>query len=388
MMDAAPDTLTQQSSDTAKSPDILFISGSPRAYTCEALIDIIESGAKNAGALSRRFFLSNKRIEPCLGCNSCSKTGVCLLASKTDGDKFIDDYLELKAALERADALAVVAPLYFAGPPAQLKALFDRLQPYWAKRYVLGVESQPKRPAQLFIVGGGDDFGHDPHGYEPLVGIAKSALAVAGFNLEKVHNFVGFRTGEDKPVLTLPAIMDTKNDDPTATSKRTQVVREPRSGSVIANATGVDASDSTTAVASAANTAASLTGTFAALSAGGAASALGGGAAAAPAGGAASAPAGGAAAAPASSVTASFAAIETTRQSAEGMRSFATQSQQKQKIARQADFEQRAHDAGGALARFVIWAKQARHEPENEESAATNLNEGEGKKTLSASATE
>ena len=176
-------------------PDILYLSGSPRAHTCEALISLIEKGAKAAGASGQHFYLSKKRIAPCMGCGSCSKTGICVLASRISHNKLIDDYLELHALIERTEALVVVAPLYFSGPPAQLKALFDRLQPYWAKRYVLGEPPRPKRPAQLFVIGAGGDA----HGHAPLVGITKSALAVAGFNLEKVHSFVGFKAKEETP---------------------------------------------------------------------------------------------------------------------------------------------------------------------------------------------
>jgi multimeric flavodoxin WrbA len=172
----------------SKKPDILFISGSPRAHTCVALIDLLERGAKNAGAKTQRFLLSKKRIDPCIGCGRCNKTGICALAGKAQGGRFTDDYLELKAVLERVDAIAIVAPLYFAGPPAQLKALFDRMQPYWAQRYLLGQPAPEKRPAQLFVVGGGGDA----HGYAPLSTITKSSLAIAGFNLEKVNNFIGF----------------------------------------------------------------------------------------------------------------------------------------------------------------------------------------------------
>ncbi|MDR1014322.1 MAG: flavodoxin family protein [Coriobacteriales bacterium] len=176
-------------------PDILFVSGSPRDGSCVALIDLIEHGAQQAGAKTQRFLLSKKRIDPCDGCGSCSRTGNCIRATKTQGDRFTDDYLELKAVLERVDALAVVAPLYFAGPPAQLKALYDRMQPYWAQRYLLGRPASEKRPAQLFIVGGGGDA----HGHAPLVGSTKSALAVAGFNLEKVNNFIGFVPPKEVP---------------------------------------------------------------------------------------------------------------------------------------------------------------------------------------------
>ena len=179
----------------SKKPDILFISGSPRAHTCVALIDLLERGAKNAGARTQRFLLSKKHIDPCTGCGRCNKTGFCALAGKVKGGRFADDYFELKAVLERVDAVAIIAPLYFAGPPAQLKALFDRMQPYWAQRYLLGQPAPEKRPAQLFVVGGGGDA----HGYAPLSTITKSSLAVAGFNLEKVNNFIGFSAPASVP---------------------------------------------------------------------------------------------------------------------------------------------------------------------------------------------
>ena len=178
----------EKSPDSEKKPDILFISGSPRTRTSVALLDLVERAARSAGANTQRFLLSKKSILPCTGCDGCMETGICVLANKTKNGKFIDDYLELKASLDRVDAVAVVSPLYFAGPPAQLKALYDRFQPYWVKHYILGEKSSPKRPAQLFMLGGYSD----PHGHEPLATISKSALAVAGFNLEKVNNFIGF----------------------------------------------------------------------------------------------------------------------------------------------------------------------------------------------------
>jgi len=176
-------------------PDILFISGSPRSRTCVALIDLLEQGAKNAGAKTQRFLFSKKRIAPCIGCESCHNTGNCIMTGKTINGRFIDDYLELKAVLERVDALAIVSPLYFAGPPSQLKALYDRMQPYWAQRYLLNYPVREKRPAQLFVIGSGND----PHGHMPLAGSTKSALAVAGFNLEKVNNFIGFSSPANMP---------------------------------------------------------------------------------------------------------------------------------------------------------------------------------------------
>ena len=179
--------------------EILFICGSPRARSSEALLSLLEQGAREVGARSRRFLLSNKHLAPCTGCGYCEKKGECVLAKAGSSLKVDDDYDELIEALSYADALAVVSPLYFAGPPAQLKALFDRMQPFWSRQYLLGEPLAAKRPAQIFILGGGGD----KHGYEPLVTISKSSLAVAGFSVEKVQNFIGFKYPKD--VAPLPS---------------------------------------------------------------------------------------------------------------------------------------------------------------------------------------
>ena len=95
-----------------------------------------------------------------------------------------DDMDEVRKHLDAADELIVVSPVYFAGAPSQFKALLDRLQPYfWSN-----LREQPfRRPALLHVVGEGGD----PHGFEPLVGTVQSALAVAGFQVETVLDWVG-----------------------------------------------------------------------------------------------------------------------------------------------------------------------------------------------------
>lgn len=184
-------------STIVSKPDILFISGSPRRKASVALVELLEQGARKSGATTQHFYLCEKHIDPCIGCGGCDKTGICVLASRTVDGHFADDYLELKAVLDRVDAVGIVAPLFFAGPTSQFKALMDRFQPYYVRRYLLGIQPPPKRPAQLYIVGSGGD----PHGYAPMVGIARSAFNVAGFTIEKVHDFVGFLTPQDNAAL-------------------------------------------------------------------------------------------------------------------------------------------------------------------------------------------
>lgn len=95
-----------------------------------------------------------------------------------------DDMPAVRRHLDAASELIVVSPVYFAGAPSQLKALLDRLQPYyWSDARRCGA----KRPAVLHAVG----EGKDPHGIEPLVGSVRSALAVAGFELAEVLDWRG-----------------------------------------------------------------------------------------------------------------------------------------------------------------------------------------------------
>ena len=85
--------------------------------------------------------------------------------------------------LDTADAIVVATPVFFATVPATLKALLDRCQPYWARRYVLGEPApERRRPGALLLAaGGGDPYGHACA--EPPV---RSALAVVGFRIEDV----------------------------------------------------------------------------------------------------------------------------------------------------------------------------------------------------------
>lgn len=113
-------------------------------------------------------------VDPCLACDFCKLGEGCVVE---------DDMQDVYALMEAADSLTVVSPVYFAGPPAPLKALLDRFQRY----FWTDLRAQPKRPAQLYVIGDGGD----PHGFQPLTGIVRSALAVAGFRLDAVHDCVG-----------------------------------------------------------------------------------------------------------------------------------------------------------------------------------------------------
>ena len=160
----------------------LIISGSPRARgrsagVAEAVRFAFEDSCADDDV--RLVSLADVRISPCTGCETCARTTgrnelYCIIS---------DDMLRVREMLNACDQLTVVSPVYFAGAPSQLKAFLDRLQPYFYANW----RAKPKRPASLYVVGEGGD----PHGFGPLVGEARSALAVAGFALESVHDWVG-----------------------------------------------------------------------------------------------------------------------------------------------------------------------------------------------------
>ena len=145
--------------------------------------------------------VSSTEVGPCIGCDKCRAVSDEPIHLFEEGDPLLpqetvaesgalfhhcvidDDMNEVRKHLDAADELIVVSPVYFASAPAQMKALLDRLQPY----YWSNLREGPRRPAVLHVVGEGGD----PHGIGPLVGTVRSALAVAGFQLELVLDWVG-----------------------------------------------------------------------------------------------------------------------------------------------------------------------------------------------------
>ena len=171
----------------------LIIVGSPRtngrsAHLANMLFETcIEECPDDELALAP---VSTLNVAGCTGCDACRGNIAKLveLGEEALDDDFApcaidDDMQEIYELIDAADEIIVVSPVYFAGPPSQLKALLDRLQPY----YWTNARAEEKRPAVLHVVGEGGD----PYGFSALVSIVRSALAVAGFRLETVFDWVG-----------------------------------------------------------------------------------------------------------------------------------------------------------------------------------------------------
>ena len=126
------------------------------------------------------------RIQPCVGCGACEATGKCVFETRERAGGNATGVSAIVDTLQTADMLVVASPVYFAGPPASYKALLDRLQPYWVRRYLLGTHPllavEERKPLFLAVLG----TGGDPFGYEPLITCSRSALRMLDFELAEV----------------------------------------------------------------------------------------------------------------------------------------------------------------------------------------------------------
>lgn len=159
---------------------VLCIAGSPRRRgNSDRLLDAAVSGIEAAGGVAIRLAAAEVAPQPCRGCNACSATGECTTRDSMD---------EVYALLSSADAVIVSSPVYFAGVPATLKALYDRCQPFWARRYVLKQPPPPRRrPGALLVVGAGGD----PFGPECAITTTRSVFAVLDVQMTEVLQVIG-----------------------------------------------------------------------------------------------------------------------------------------------------------------------------------------------------
>jgi len=108
---------------------VIGISASPRLNgNSDLLLRQALAGAESVGTQTEYIRLADFKIAPCIECNSCYKTGSCIVE---------DDYHLLSAKMLDADRLIFATPIFFMTVCAQAKILIDRCQCLWAHRYVL-----------------------------------------------------------------------------------------------------------------------------------------------------------------------------------------------------------------------------------------------------------
>jgi multimeric flavodoxin WrbA/protein-tyrosine-phosphatase len=163
---------------------VLGLMGSPRKQgNTDLLLDAFLEGTQGKGAEVLKIDVPSKHIEPCQGCRFCEKEGYCIQQK--------DDMGEMNYLLRRADIVVLATPIFFYGPSSQIKALIDRSQALWARRYIMKL-TDPKAPfRQGFLLAVGATKGKELFTGTSLV--AKYFYDAVG---ARYKGFLGFRKME------------------------------------------------------------------------------------------------------------------------------------------------------------------------------------------------
>ncbi|MFH1003543.1 MAG: flavodoxin family protein [Chloroflexota bacterium] len=148
---------------------VLGIAGSPRrGGNTDLLLAEVMRGAASRGAEVKTLVLSELNIAPCQHCDACLARGKC---------KVPDDMQMVYREMEAADRLVLASPIQFMTVTAHLKAMIDRCQALWARKYVLKVPPLGDRRERkgLFVSVGGRKV---PDLFEPALVTIRSLFNV------------------------------------------------------------------------------------------------------------------------------------------------------------------------------------------------------------------
>lgn len=109
---------------------VVGLQGSPRRKgNSRFLLETFLDAAGSFGAETRLIEVDRADIQPCKEYTVCEKKGTCP----------IDDDMprEIYGLIRRADLVVAATPVFFYNMTAQLKAVIDRCQTFWARKYRL-----------------------------------------------------------------------------------------------------------------------------------------------------------------------------------------------------------------------------------------------------------
>ena len=129
---------------------VLGLFGSPRrGGNTDLLLEEALKGAQAEGGEVEGLHLTDFSIIPCRECLQCFNEGKCII---------LDDMQKIYPKLLEADIIILASPIFFYGVTGWTKALIDRCQALWSRKYILKDESlgrEGKRRKGFFISVGG-----------------------------------------------------------------------------------------------------------------------------------------------------------------------------------------------------------------------------------------
>jgi arsenate reductase len=123
----------------------LGLQGSPRIKgNSDLLLAQFMAALADHGARTQIIQVTKSHIEPCKELTVCERKGLCP----------IDDDMGRKiyTLLRQADIIVAASPVFFYNVSAQLKALIDRCQTLWARRYLLKLKDPGHAARRGFLL--------------------------------------------------------------------------------------------------------------------------------------------------------------------------------------------------------------------------------------------
>ena len=153
-----------------KELKVLGIVGSPRrGGNTDLLVAEVMRGAASQGVEVKTIILNDLTIAPCQHCDGCLELGRC---------KVEDDMQMVYDELVKADRLVLASPIHFMGLTAQTKAMIDRCQALWVRKYLLKLPPLGSKPGEkkgLFISVGGSK---GTNLFEPALATVKTLFRI------------------------------------------------------------------------------------------------------------------------------------------------------------------------------------------------------------------
>ncbi|WP_027623257.1 flavodoxin family protein [Clostridium lundense] len=118
----------------------------------------------------------DKKVSPCVDCKYCYTKEQCAIK---------DDMQEIYAKINDSDVIVIASPMYFSSVTAPMKAIIDRLQIYWSKKYIRKDRENLKNRKAVVLSTGGVYW---INMFQPLEAVLKHAFAAMDAkDMEKVY---------------------------------------------------------------------------------------------------------------------------------------------------------------------------------------------------------
>ena len=119
-----------------KSPAIAILFCSPRrSGNTGMLLELLVDAFSKEGLETETKYLYELNFSGCTECEMCYNGDDCVIA---------DDMKDIYPILENACGILFLTPVFFASLPSQAKAVIDRAQPYYIRKYVF--KKSPRKP--------------------------------------------------------------------------------------------------------------------------------------------------------------------------------------------------------------------------------------------------